>query len=151
MNRRNSPKPGDFLIVPSSSHSCEYYLEYKKENQFEWDESKNRKNIEKHKISFECIYDLFHDKNMLQTIEQPHKWEDLSKLDASVEKNEGNMDPIRGKLVGDIDGKLYTAIYTLRDEIGKMRYRIISLRRAKKNEIKFYNSIKLKREMQGQG
>lgn len=140
MNKKNSPKVGGFLEI-NNSYCCEDYVEYK-ENKFEWDENKNLKNIEKHGISFDRIQDLFADQDLVQMVEKPSKWEDLSKLDESVERNEGNMDPIRGKLTGTIDGKAYTAIYTFRDDIAKMRYRIISLRRAQDNEIKFYNNCK---------
>ncbi|PLY10035.1 MAG: hypothetical protein C0626_07085 [Arcobacter sp.] len=140
MNKINSPKSGDFMVI-KDSYFCEHYVEFQ-DNQFEWDENKNQKNIEKHGISFNRIYDLFADQHMVQQVEQPNKWEDLSNLDESVERNEGNLDPIRAKLTGSIDGKIYTAIYTFRDEVGKMRYRIISLRRAQKKEIQFYNNCK---------
>ncbi|MES0491203.1 MAG: BrnT family toxin [Leptospirales bacterium] len=139
MNKRNSPRPGDFLILQNLDDSCEHYLEYKKENQFEWDKNKNQKNIEKHNIAFDRIHDLFNDDKMRQMVEKKEKWEDLSNLAPSIDRNEGNVDPIRGKLIGNVDGKLYTAIYTFRDEIGKMRYRIISFRRANKNESECYN------------
>lgn len=141
MNKKNSPRLGDFKIISNPLESCDFYLEYKEENQFEWDDNKNRKNTEKHGISFERIHDLFGDDKLLQMVERSEKWEDLSKLDESVERNEGNMDPIRGKLIGKIDGKLFTAIYTFRDEIGKMRYRVISLRRSDKNEIESYENL----------
>ena len=140
MNKRNSPVPGDFLILQNIDYSCEYYQGYKK-NQFEWDQNKNQKNIKKHKIAFDRIHDLFNDDKMIQMVERKEKWEDLSNLDPSIERNEGNLDPIRGKLIGNFDGKLYTAIYTFRDEIGKMRYRIISFRRADKNESECYNRL----------
>ena len=51
---------------------------------------------------------------MIQIVERKEKWEDLSNLDPSIERNEGNLNPIRGKLIGNVDGKLYTAIYTFR-------------------------------------
>ncbi len=141
MNKKNSPSPGDFKIIANSSELCDFYVEFKIENKFEWDENKNRKNIEKHGVAFERIYDLYCDEKLLQMVEKPEKWENLSKLDESVERNEGNIDPIRGKLIGKIDRKLFTAIYTFRDEIGKMRYRIISLRRSDKSEIKTYEKM----------
>lgn len=140
LNKKNGSNIGDFLEINNTCF-CEYYTKYQ-ENKFEWDENKNKKNIDKHGISFDRIYDLFTDQHLLQMVEKQNKWEDLSNLDESVERNEGNIDPIRGKLTGIIDEKIYTAIYTFRDEIGKMRYRIISLRRAQKNEIEFYNSCK---------
>lgn len=140
LNKINSPIAGDFLNI-SKSYSCDHYIE-KQSNKFEWDEKKNQINIEKHGISFEQVEILFHDQHMIQMVENPKKWENLSNLDESVEKNEGNLDPIRGKLVGSIDGKLYTAIYTFRDEIAKMRYRIISFRRSHNDEIEFYDSQK---------
>lgn len=110
MNKINSPKIGNFLLI-KNTYFCEHYLEYQ-ENKFEWDDNKNKKNIEKHGVSFDRIYDLFSDKYLVQMVENPNKWEDLSNLDESVERNEGNLDSIRGKLTGTIDGKIYTAIYT---------------------------------------
>lgn len=140
-NKENSPKCGDFLEI-EISYICDKYIQYS-DNLFEWDENKNKSNIKKHDISFEKIHELFADQNLIQMVEDKSKWEDLSNLDASIQKNEGNLDPIRAKLVGKINEKIYTAIYTFRDELAKMRYRIISLRRAHEDEIKFYNSRKL--------
>ena len=131
------------MILQNIDYSCEYYQEYKKENKFEWDQNKSQKNIKKHNIAFDRINDLFNDDKMIQMVERTEKWKDLSNLDPSIERNEGNLDPIRGKLIGNVDGKLYTAIYTFRDEIGKMRYRIISLRRADQNEIECYNRLNI--------
>jgi len=142
MNKRNSPKPGDFLNLKDTDYYCSHHIPYSLESMFEWDESKNKSNQNKHGLGFDSAYDLIKDESMLQMVEHTAKWEDLSGLPDHVERNEGNTDPIRGKLVGSIDGKTFTAIYTFRGAIGDMRYRIISLRRADKRECEAYQGFK---------
>ncbi|CED59170.1 Putative orphan protein [Moritella viscosa] len=142
MNVRNSPTVGDFMVVTDSGFSCSYFTEFSMNKMFEWDERKNRSNQEKHNIGFERIHDLVKDPNMLQVAEKPQKWEDLSNLPDHVERNEGNTDPVRGKWIGLIDDKPYTAVYTFRGGIGEMCSRIISLHRAENKDIKAYESVK---------
>jgi uncharacterized DUF497 family protein len=142
MNKSNSPVEGDFKILENENYSCTYYKVHNSDNNFEWDEKKNNSNQKKHGIGFERIHDLYNDKFLLQMVVTPDKWEDVSNLPDHVEKNRGNTDPIRSKLIGAIDGKIYTAIYTFRGDIGEMTYRIISLRRADKNDYKSYEHLK---------
>lgn len=85
---------------------------------FEWDEAKNRENVEKHGISFLQAAVLFDGR---PRIEEP-----------SDQKGEG-----RWKTTGMIGGKHWTIIYTRRGE----RVRIISVRRARKNERRAYHQI----------
>ena len=149
MNKLNSPIKGDFKVLKDENYSCTYYKVYNPNNNFEWDENKNKSNQKDHGIGFERIHDLYNDKFMVQMVVQPEKWEDLSNLPDHVEKNEGNTDPVRAKLIGTIDGNVYTAIYTFRGGIGEMKYRIISLRRIDNtknktdiNDCEFYKSSK---------
>jgi uncharacterized protein len=83
--------------------------------EFEWDERKNRKNKNKHGIDFETAMELWNDKNRIE-IQTPFPIEN------------------RSILIGKIDKKLWSAIFTLRDNA----IRIISVRRARKKEAKFY-------------
>lgn len=142
MNTANSPIPGDFKILQNSNGTCGYYKVYVQSNCFEWDPNKNNSNKKKHGISFERIYDLHSDPFMLQMVVQPEKWEDVNNLPDHVERNEGNTDPLRAKLIGSIGGNIYTAVYTFRGGVGEMKYRIISLRRADKNDCKSYEAFK---------
>ncbi len=83
--------------------------------EFEWDERKNRKNKNKHGIDFETAMELWNDKNRIE-IQTPFPIEN------------------RSILIGKIDKKLWSAIFTLRSNA----IRIISVRRARKKEAKFY-------------
>jgi uncharacterized protein len=84
---------------------------------FEWDEEKAASNFAKHKISFESAITAFADPDALH-------------LDATRQGDGEN----REKLVGMIEGRLFTVVFTLRDEVVRM----ISARRANKREEKSY-------------
>ena len=83
--------------------------------EFEWDERKNRRNKNKHGIDFETAMKLWNDKNRI-VIQTPFPIEN------------------RSVLIGKIDKKLWSAIFTLRSNT----IRIISVRRARKKEAKLY-------------
>ena len=83
--------------------------------EFEWDERKNRRNKNKHGIDFETAMKLWNDKNRIET-QTPFPIEN------------------RSVLIGKFDKKLWSAIFTLRSNA----IRIISVRRARKKEAKFY-------------
>ena len=83
--------------------------------EFEWDERKNRRNKNKHGIDFETAMKLWNDKNRIE-IQTPFPIEN------------------RSILIGKIDKKLWSAIFTLRSNA----IRIISVRRARKKEAKLY-------------
>ena len=87
---------------------------------FEYDEIKSDKNKQKHGIDFE---------------EAKILWEDESALvvPANIVDNE-----VRYALISKILRKCYVAIFTLRNE----KYRIISVRRCRKNEEKNYDEAK---------
>jgi len=83
--------------------------------EFEWDERKNRRNKNKHGIDFETAMKLWNDKNRI-VIQTPFPIEN------------------RSVLIGKIDKKLWSAIFTLRSNA----IRIISVRHARRKEAKLY-------------
>jgi hypothetical protein len=82
---------------------------------FEWDDNKSRTNKEKHGIDFETSKNLWLDENRIE-IQASHPIED------------------RNIIIGKINKKLYTGIYTVRGN----NIRIISVRRARKKEAFLY-------------
>ena len=83
---------------------------------FEYDENKSIKNKEKHNIDFEQAKLL---------------WQDN---DAIIVPANSVEDEVRYALISLYYRKCYVAIFTIRDE----KYRIISVRRCRKNEEKDY-------------
>lgn len=82
---------------------------------FEWDEDKSRNNETKHGIDLNTATQL---------------WKDRTRVEIQTDfPNEA-----RCIVVGKINGKLWTAIFTWRDDI----VRIISVRRARKKAAKLY-------------
>jgi uncharacterized protein len=79
--------------------------------EFEWDENKNRKNIEKHKIDFSDASVIFGGEYRRKKSPYPHEERWLA--------------------TGEVRGKKITVVYTIRGD----KYRIISARRAHKNEL----------------
>ena len=92
----------------------------KDERVFEFDKNKNQTNKEKHGISFD---------------EAKLLWQDKSSLIIPA-KTVG--DENRFALIGRLNSKCYVAIFTLRGN----SYRIISVRRCRKNEEKNYDNNK---------
>jgi hypothetical protein len=82
---------------------------------FEWDEDKSRINKAKHGIDFETARNLWLNENRIE-IHAPHPLED------------------RMIIVGKYQDKLWSAVYTMRDDA----IRIISVRRARKREESLY-------------
>ncbi len=82
---------------------------------FEWDNKKNKINIEKHSIDFSLAIEVFQDKS-------------------AYEVNRIVNNEIRSKFVGAIDDVVLSVIYTIRDD----KYRIISVRCASKTERRIY-------------
>lgn len=147
LNEVNRPRPGDFMIVPNGDYTCSRYKENNPSDRFEWDPKKNESNKEKHGIGFERAIDIYNDPNQIQMPEVPTKWEKIDEADfesKGIEKNEGNLDPVRGKIIGMLDDKIYTFVYTFRNNFGDMTYRVISLRRASEDERQMYESFKNK-------
>jgi uncharacterized protein len=84
--------------------------------EFEFDPAKNAANKAKHGIDF---------------VEAQALWQDDGLVDALV-VSEGEP---RFLVIGRIDGKHWTAVCTLRGQV----VRIISVRRARKTEVMFYD------------
>lgn len=84
---------------------------------FEYDISKSEKNETKHGISFEAAKALWNDADAV-TLESDQRGE------------------IRYLLIAKLYDKHWSAIFTYR----QLNIRIISVRRARKNEVKFYES-----------
>ena len=82
---------------------------------FQWDDEKNRSNQVKHGIDFDTAKALWDDANRVE-IQSPYPLES------------------RSILIGKVDKKLWTAIFTRRGST----IRIISVRRARKREANLY-------------
>jgi len=82
---------------------------------FEWNDKKSLENKAKHGIDFDLAKKIWNDDNRVE-IQVPYPLEE------------------RSVLIGKIDNKLWTAIFTYRDDA----IRIISVRRSRKKEIKLY-------------
>jgi uncharacterized protein len=82
---------------------------------FEWDDQKSPDNKEKHGIDFEAAKSLWLD-------------------DRRVEIEMAFPDEKRWALIAKIEGKTWTAIYTVRGET----IRLISVRRARPKEVRLY-------------
>jgi uncharacterized DUF497 family protein len=83
--------------------------------EFEWDENKSRANKSKHGIDFNAAAELWNDPDRIE-----------------IQTNFSNEN--RNALIGKIENKLWTAIFTRR----KDAIRIISVRRARKKETQLY-------------
>ena len=83
--------------------------------EFEFDPQKNLANKQKHGIDF---------------IDAHLLWEDPDRIEIQTNFQSEN----RNALIGKIEDKLWTAVFTQRDEA----IRIISVRRARKKETKLY-------------
>jgi uncharacterized DUF497 family protein len=145
MNPLNSPIQGDYLIVSSPNYFCDYFKYAEDFDPIEFDPRKDKKNIENRGLSLGLAREILCDPKKIQMVEMPDKWEkfDLEEFEEKgIPQNTGNCDPIRGKYFGHLsDGKLYVFIYTFRHEIGDMKLRIISLRRASEDERKQYHDL----------
>jgi uncharacterized protein len=84
---------------------------------FEFDENKSLLNKEKHGLDFTEAKEL---------------WEDIDRLIIPVR----NVDEPRFLIASKIKDKVWSAVFTMRDE----NIRIISVRRARKEEILIYES-----------
>jgi uncharacterized DUF497 family protein len=93
---------------------------------FEWDDSKNRQNLEKHSIDFDEAVEVFY---------RPHL---LLRSDRNNEE--------RWIAIGETEARLIAVIFTRRGNY----IRIISARRARKHEERTYRSQTLGRSPEGQ-
>lgn len=89
---------------------------------FEWDEDKNESNRLKHGISFETAVLVFDDPNRLLFIERIEKGEE------------------RWHAIGSVKGSYFflTVVHTYAEDEGDVLVRIISARRATRQEKKLY-------------
>ncbi len=87
---------------------------------FEWDEGKNRRNLAKHKVSFETASLVFEDRRA------------LSIQDRVVEGEE------RWQTVGMVSGTVLFVAHTYREEAGDEVIRLISARKAIAHERRAY-------------
>ncbi len=87
---------------------------------FEWDEDKNRRNLAKHKVSFETASLVFDDPQV------------LSVKDRVVEGEE------RWQTVGMVSGAVLLVAHTYCDEVGDEVIRLISARKAIASERRAY-------------
>jgi uncharacterized protein len=87
---------------------------------FEWEEHKNRRNLAKHKVSFETASLVFDDP------------QSLNNQDRVVEGEE------RWQTIGMVSGVLLLVAYAYRDESGEEVIRLISARKAIRNERQAY-------------
>jgi len=85
---------------------------------FEYNPRKSRLNREKHGIDFKEAQALWKDENRLEI---PAR----------------TVDELRSLLIGQINGIMWSAIITYRDE----NIRIISVRRSRKEEVELYESL----------
>jgi uncharacterized DUF497 family protein len=143
LNEHNIPEPGDFMTLTDPLSICEYYKLNNPLDRFEWDPDKNEKNKKKHGVGFEIAFDIYSDPHQLQLVEDDEKWEKIDEStfdEKGIPRNLGNLDPIRGKIIGQYGGKLFTFVYTFRHDFGNLAYRVISLRRSNKYEEEAYRS-----------
>ena len=85
--------------------------------QFEWDEKKRLRNIKKHGIDFFRAVEIFYSEYVV----------------IRSDKNE----EVRYKAIGELEGKIWTVIYTLRGD----SIRLVSARRAWENEQRAYSEL----------
>ena len=88
---------------------------------FEWDARKNIANRGKHGIDFETAKALWFDENRIEII-APHPVEE------------------RRILIAHLQGKLWTAVYTIRDQSS---IRLISVRRSREKEVTLYEKERI--------
>lgn len=88
-------------------------------NIFEWDDNKRNVNLEKHKIDFIDAMEIFNDSE---------------RLESEIVKN----NEVRYQTLGKVGEVVLLVVYTRREE----KLRIISARRASKNERKIYDASK---------
>jgi uncharacterized protein len=85
--------------------------------EFEWDGAKARRNYSRHGVTFEIAKKAFRDPSMVEILDDREDYGEDRYL-----------------LIGMADGQLLSIIYTERNE----RYRLISARRANKDEQDHY-------------
>ncbi len=90
------------------------------EREFEWDDAKAEKNLAKHGVPFAYATRIF--------------W-DPQRVDFDVTRTADG--EVRQKVIGVIEGRLYSVVYTVREE----RLRLISARRCNAKEERRYGPL----------
>jgi hypothetical protein len=106
--------------------STDPQIELLEADDFEWDEAKNEINRAKHDIDFDNAIDVFHGPILLRR---------------SDRNNEE-----RWTALGYADDRLIVVVFTRREDV----IRIISARRARKNEEREYRNAEMGRSPKGQ-
>jgi uncharacterized DUF497 family protein len=89
---------------------------------FEWDEDKARSNLEKHGVSFVAALAVFEDPRRIERLD--------------LRRNYGED---RVQLIGTSKGRVLFVVYTRRGDM----IRLISARRANRNERQAYETVRL--------
>lgn len=99
-------------------------MTYNKAIRFEWDENKNHLNQLKHQIDFRDAVDIFNDPHRIEFVDDRKDYKEM-----------------RHQTIGITQGVILFLVYTIRHK----HYRIISVRRANRNECKTYYEYQTKR------
>ncbi len=121
--------------------SCEEFIRFNPQRSpWEWDDTKNHRNAEKHGISFEdAVSALEADNRTIRLVSK--SWESLDSLDyeeLGIKRTVANTDPVRDTYLFEKDGNVWVLVSTLRGEFGLITQRVISVRRARANEQNIY-------------
>jgi uncharacterized protein len=90
---------------------------------FEWDDKKRTSNLEKHGIDFEDAIEVFYGISLIRHSNNEERW----------------------IAIGETEGRIITVVFTRRRDA----LRIISARRARKNEERQFHSQKMGRSTKG--
>lgn len=128
-------------VLDPLNEYCDKFFEFDPHRaRWEWDENKNNQNIEKHGISFQdAVSALDSDEKSIRTLSR--NWESLDSLDyekAGIQRTAANTDPVRDQYIFSHEGKIWVLISTLRGELGLVKERVISVRRARSTEQALY-------------
>jgi uncharacterized DUF497 family protein len=93
--------------------------------EFDWDDAKAESNLAKHRVSFDYAVAVFLDPMLVD-------------FDATRQED----GETRRKVVGIIEGRLYSVVYTPRGVV----FRLISARRSSAKEEKYYGSLHARSE-----
>ena len=128
-------------IRNSEIESCEEFIEYNPErSHWEWDDTKNHQNAQKHGISFEDAVEALEADDMSIRLASKN-WESLDSLDyegLGIPQTMANTDLVRDTYLFERNGNVWVLVSTLRGELGLITQRVISVRRARANEQSIY-------------
>lgn len=129
-------------VKDPSTETCEKFTAFNPvSSRWEWDPKKSELNYKKHGISFQdATSSLDADPNALRYVSK--SWESLEGLDyeeKGIARTMANTDPVRDIYVFEHDEKHWTLVSTLRGDIGHLSQRVISVRRARNDEIALYH------------